>query len=181
MAAEGVDEATSLADQRRAIETAYEQRVAECQGRFAVTACVDRAREDRRRGLVPLRDREQALDALSRQRRAEQRRQQIADKQQALAARSVPPPQPAMATVREPASPGPAVEPQSLEVRTRERGEASNLRSREAEVRVQQRREREAKAQADRDRVAERQMQRSLRGKPVQPLPVSPAVAAPPR
>jgi colicin import membrane protein len=184
------DEASRLAAGRRAIEATYERRLVECQGRFAVTACIDSAREDRRRSLAPLRERELALDLRDRAGRAEQRRQAVAGKQQALAARplnereapspSPPPPQTLVPSVRDTLPAPNSSLPTDLQIRTRDHTETTAPREREAAVRVQKRREREAKAQAERERVAERQMERSLRGKPVQPLPL-PAASAPGR
>jgi hypothetical protein len=170
-----------LAEQRRAVEAAHTQRVADCQRRFAVTACLDEARADRRRALEPLRERELALDARERTQRAEQRRREVERKQRELAARPVlqePVAAPAenasdpRREAREPPPPRGSPSPE-LEVRSREREVAAGDRSREAAERAERRREREAAGQARRDKVVERQMERSLRGKNAEPLPAA--------
>jgi hypothetical protein len=174
-----------LATQRRAIDTAYESRAAECRSRFVVTPCIDAAREQRRAALAPVRDRELQLDAAERERRAEERRRSVAAKQQAAAMRP-PVAEPlavgagaasAARSVREPmlsrAVPAPGVE-----VHSRDGSARSEVRVQEAAQRAERRREREAAGQGRRDRVAERQMERSLRGKSSEPLPPPPTPAS---
>lgn len=175
------DPRARLAEQRRAIEAAHEQRVAECQRRFVVTACVDAAREQRRRELAPLREREMQLDAAERERRAAERREAVELKQREAASRIERIDAAEAASAARPArvaSPPRAASAPVLEVRPRDATSVPDERAREAAERAERRREREAAGQARRDRVAEREMERSLRGRSSEPLPPPPPPAS---
>jgi colicin import membrane protein len=89
------DQRASVAAERRAAAERLSQQERECQSRFVVTACVDEARAQHRQTLAALRDREWQLDQAERQERANQKRQELQRKQEAVAAR--PPAQQAQA------------------------------------------------------------------------------------
>jgi hypothetical protein len=77
-----------IADGRAIAHARYEQDRRECWQRFAVNACLDRAREHRRAVLDALRHDELALNAQERNRRTAARLDQIAHKQASNAERS---------------------------------------------------------------------------------------------
>jgi hypothetical protein len=74
-----------IADGRAIAHARYEQDRRDCWQRFAVNACLDRAREHRRAVLDALRHDELALNAQERQRRTAARLDEIARKQAASA------------------------------------------------------------------------------------------------
>lgn len=74
-------ERQGIEDERERIEAAYAAELARCNERFAVTACVDHARQRRRAALAGPRARELALDDAERRSRAAARRQAVKDKQ----------------------------------------------------------------------------------------------------
>jgi hypothetical protein len=61
-----------------------------CVDRFAVTACIDEVRARQRAALEPLRAQELRIDEVERQRRADERRAAVAQKQAELARRPLP-------------------------------------------------------------------------------------------
>ncbi len=67
--------------ERATVEAMYARQERECQGRFAVTACIEDARRTRRNDLAELRRQTNALDEAQRKERAERRRQTIRDHQ----------------------------------------------------------------------------------------------------
>jgi hypothetical protein len=73
-----------------------------CADRFAVTACLDEVRSRQRAALEPLREQELRIDEAERQRRADERRAAVAQKQAELARRPLPPVAPEW-RLREPA------------------------------------------------------------------------------
>ena len=97
------DAREQIAAERRAIDARAAERVAECQHRFAVTGCVERARAEQRAALAPLRERELALDAQARRARADARRSAIAARR-AAAASAAAASAPAPLAPREPAA-----------------------------------------------------------------------------
>jgi hypothetical protein len=62
---------------RAEAEARFEQRESACRARFAVNACLEEARRERRASLMHLRQLEVVLDEAERRRRAAQRRQDI--------------------------------------------------------------------------------------------------------
>jgi colicin import membrane protein len=86
------DERAELAAQRAVLAERLGQQERECQARFVVTACVDEARAKHRSDLQVLRDREWRLDQAQRLELANQKRQELQRKQEALAARPQPAP-----------------------------------------------------------------------------------------
>lgn len=182
------DEASSLRTQRQALERDFDLRESACSERFAVNACVDAVRRQRREALAPLRERELQLDAQERQQRADERRASIASKQAAQAARAVPrsPHQGAAADrmTPDPAGAAAATAPPGA------RGEApaalqrrpsdADARAAQAAERVRAAQQRQRAAQATQLRVESRQREREASGRKADPLPVpasSPAAA----
>lgn len=73
-----------LARERAEAEAGYEARESACRERFIVTACIDRARAERRERLDVLRRQEEVLDGQERRRRAAARLASIREKTEAL-------------------------------------------------------------------------------------------------
>ena len=69
-----------IATERTAVETAFSARERECQTRFIVTSCVEKARLDRRDALAQLRRQDAVLDEAQRRQRAAQRVEAIRTK-----------------------------------------------------------------------------------------------------
>ncbi|TMG97487.1 MAG: hypothetical protein E6H79_21125 [Betaproteobacteria bacterium] len=79
-AAHGADERARIAAERAQAQKLYDTRYRECQSQFAVTACVDKARAERRATLEQLSQQQAVLDDAERKQRAAQRAQQIHEK-----------------------------------------------------------------------------------------------------
>ena len=62
-----------IARERAAVEAQFTERQAACQSRFAVTDCVDAARQERREARAPLRRQAIALDDAQRKQRTAER------------------------------------------------------------------------------------------------------------
>ena len=62
-----------IARERAAVEAKFVEHQAECQGRFAVTGCVDEAKRERRQAEAPLRRQAIALDDAQRKQKAAER------------------------------------------------------------------------------------------------------------
>jgi len=62
-----------IARERAAVQSRYAQQEQACRGQFAVTACVDRARAERREAMDHLTEQERVLDEAQRKRRAAER------------------------------------------------------------------------------------------------------------
>ncbi|HRD98439.1 MAG TPA: hypothetical protein PLA97_18815, partial [Rubrivivax sp.] len=71
------DERHQIAAARQRIAQDFAAQELACRHRFAVTDCVEDARARRRQALAPWREKEVALDAADRQRRADERRAAI--------------------------------------------------------------------------------------------------------
>jgi hypothetical protein len=78
--AHGADERARIAAERAQAQKTYDARYRECQSQFAVTACVDKARAERRATLEQLSQQQAVLDDAERKQRAAQRAQQIHEK-----------------------------------------------------------------------------------------------------
>ena len=76
--------------ERRAIEARWQEAQAACRQRFAVTACVDDAKNERRKALAVQRDAQLRLDDIERKQRANDRRDTLAQKQAEAASRVAP-------------------------------------------------------------------------------------------
>jgi colicin import membrane protein len=81
------DERRRLAVERKALEQRFSDAERACAKRFAVNACLERVQAERRAALAPFREAELRLDEAGRQSRADERRDAVARKQQALAQR----------------------------------------------------------------------------------------------
>ena len=79
-AAHGADERARISAERAQAQKAYDARYRECQSQFAVTACVDKARAERRATLEQLAQQQAVLDDAERKQRAAQRAQLIHEK-----------------------------------------------------------------------------------------------------
>lgn len=105
-------ERAALAKQRHAVQQRSMAEERECASRFAVNNCIDEVRSRRRAELEPIDARDAELDAAQRQRRANERREQITTKQaekarrDAQAASGVAQPQP-LEGLRKPPQPKP--------------------------------------------------------------------------
>lgn len=76
--------------ERRAIEARWLEAQAACRQRFAETACVDEAKNERRKSLAVQRDAQLRLDDIERKQRANDRRASLAQKQAEAASRVAP-------------------------------------------------------------------------------------------
>jgi hypothetical protein len=160
-----------MARDRAAAQSRYEQAVRACEAGFVVSGCIEKAKSERRATLDRLAREQATLDDAVRKRRAEERRQRIASKQHAAAARtaaSAPevqtrPPRPAASAASVPRS------ARKAEPRSSEAAAAAEAEAAERSVQAQQRRER---AQAHADTVRQRNAERALQKPPAAPLPV---------
>lgn len=75
------EQRADVAQQRTAVNGAYDAQERVCWRRFAVNDCLHAARTERRRQLDALRTRDLHLNDLERERRADQRLRAIADKE----------------------------------------------------------------------------------------------------
>ena len=162
-------ERQQIEDARQRIAQDFSAQERACRQRFAVTDCVEDVRARRRQALAPWREKELALDAADRQRRANERRAAIQAKTQAAteAPASAPPVVP---RARKPGPTPTTVLPQPPPA-------ADPAQAAAAAARVQDAAKRKAGAEAAQARVARRQAERSREGKVVTPLP-GPAVGA---
>jgi colicin import membrane protein len=166
-----------LGAERTAAQARYDAAVRECEGAFAITGCVERARAERRVAFDRITKEEAMLDDAQRRRRAEERRQRIAQKQQAAAARAAASaPNMRLRAPRQVAPPASAPRPSHrAEPRSpaAEAAEAAAAKQRAAQA--QRRRERAA---AHEEAVRLRNEKERAEGKPpAAPLPVPPASA----
>ncbi|HSB25103.1 MAG TPA: hypothetical protein VLE94_18535 [Burkholderiaceae bacterium] len=162
---------------RAAAEARYERTVRECERGFVVTSCVDKAKAERRATLDRISREQVALDDAQRKRRAEERRQRIAEKQAQQALRgSASAPGAEVLAPRAPSAPASSATPgRRFEQRTAEEEAAAQAEAARRAAQAQERRERaQAHAEAVRQRNAERAAQRP----PAAPLPVPGASAA---
>ncbi|HVO07007.1 MAG TPA: hypothetical protein VMT83_09505 [Burkholderiaceae bacterium] len=163
--------------QRSAAEARYERAVRECERGFVVTSCVDKAKAERRATLDRISREQMAIDDAQRKRRADERRQRIAEKQaqQALRGGASAP----EAEVRAPrATPAPASSPKPgrrIEQRPAEEEAAAQA---EAARRAAQSQERRERAQAHAEAVRQRNAERAAQRPPAAPLPAPGASAA---
>ena len=168
--AEPADERARLVAERQAVTQRLDLEAQVCRLKFATTGCLADVRARRREALAPLRERELSLADQERQQRAQERRRILAAKQQAVAERPAESPAPVLKLRQAPlpadsasAAPTPRVD---------DRG----AREAEAALRAQASALRQADIEAGQKRVADRVAARASEGKPVQPLPLLPAV-----
>jgi hypothetical protein len=160
-----------IAAQRAAVQSRYDDAVRACAAEFAVTACVDRARAERRAALEVLSREQAALDASVREHRAAERSRRVEDKQRSAAQRAAaqasapaqetpaprPPPAPAASAAR-------AARPADAQARAAEAAAAAAQRRAEAERRRE-------KAEAHAEEVRRRNAERAAKKPPAAPLP----------
>jgi len=190
-------ERQSIADQRAQAEAAFTAGERECQSRFAVTACVDALRQQKRDMLARLRAREIELDDARRRADAEAARQRREEKQSAAKAphgpsrnRVWPGDVAASASSRH----TPPAEPGHTTNRAAEHGDArrakphrddsaqrSAERADEAAAAAQRAAARQRQAERSerhREQVEQRNAQRAAQGKRAAPLPEPSAASA---
>lgn len=92
-----------LVAERAALQQRFAAEERACADRFAVTACIDEVRSRQRAALAPLREQELRIDEVERQRRADERRAAVEQKQADVARRPLPPLAPEL-RLREPAA-----------------------------------------------------------------------------
>ena len=83
---------SALAGERESEQSRYAAAARACEAQFAVTACLDKAKRERRRALDRLDSEQAKLDQAVRQRRAAERRARIDEKQRVAAQRTIVPP-----------------------------------------------------------------------------------------
>jgi len=166
-----------LSAQRAAAHARYDHAVRECERSFAVTGCVNQAKTERRAALDRLSREQAALDDALRKRRAEERRQRIAEKQRAAAERaaaSAPQVQvrPPRAAASAPSAPRPS---RRVEPRSPQEAAAAEADAAQRAAASQQRRDR---ARAHEQAVIQRNAERATQRAPAAPLPVPSAPAS---
>ena len=159
--------------QRAAIEQQFAREQAECQQRFAVSACLEDLQQRRRDALSPIVAREHELAAQERRERAAAQAQRVKEREEAAAQDEVP--------RRERLVPATPAAPASHPVRARS-PEAAAQAQRQAEQKAaeaaarrrEQAREREMRQQ---ERIAEHEARQKRRTKPpAAPLPLPAAL-----
>jgi hypothetical protein len=153
-----------IAAERRAAEQHYQGQASACASRFAVAACIEQAKAERRSTLDVLRRQEILLDDAQRKARAAERLRSIANKR--VQAESRPP------------APGPAVQAPRASAPPVARAASAHgpvddepARRAEAARRVSQAKARQQAASKERETIARRQSERKAQGKKVDPLP----------
>jgi hypothetical protein len=170
--AAAVDEHALIAEQRQAVieRAAAEER--DCQRRFVVTACVERAHARRREALAPLRERDLRLDEAEREQRARAssaatRRPQSGDGRRVVAASA-----PASGARAARLAPVPAAHA----AQASQAPDAVEARAAAERVRAAERRRQHARA--TQDRVARRLAERAAHGRSNEALPKPTAASA---
>ena len=171
--AEPADERARLAAERMAVTQRLDQEEQACRLKFATTGCLADVRARRREALAPLRERELSLADQDRQHRAQERRRTLAVKQQAAADRPPELPEPVLKLRR---TPPPALSASAATAATAPTVDDRAARVAEAALRAQANARTQADIDAGQKRVADRVAARASEGKPVQPLPLLPAV-----
>lgn len=183
-----------IARERAAVEAQFTERQAACQRRFAVTDCVDAARQERREARAPLRRQASALDDAQRKQRAAERQGSVRAKVSGAESREIqlgareatgPVRRAPIVEAEAPATPStvrhikpkPAAKPMA----TRSPRAAPSLPDRrteedEAQARLDARRH---AAAAHKQAVQQRNAKRELSGKSAAPLPVPAGASAP--
>jgi hypothetical protein len=170
-AAEPEDERARLREERAAIEARFRAEEAGCAGRFAVTACMDRARAGRREALAPVDRALAALEDAERRKRASERLQRIEAKQREAAERRPPPAKVVPSPRRPPAAASAAALPDDAAPGAGPANRQPALRPspRPGAADAYDRRQREAAAH--REAVERRNEERAARRPPAAPLP----------
>jgi len=164
--------------ERAATQARYERAVAECERGFVVTSCVNQAKAERRAALDRLSREQMALDDAQRKRRAEERRDRIAQKK-AEAAQAASGAASSPRTERIPRESAAAASGAKAERRATPRSaEAAAAAASEAAERASDAQQRREKAQAHEEAVRTRNAERAAQRPPAAPLPVPGAPAA---
>ena len=174
-AADSAAERLRIAEERARIEAQARDAQAACAGQFAVTACADRVRAERRERMLRLDHDRAVLDGEERKRRAAERQARLERRQAEAAA-----PPAAQAKARQPKlAPGgtaaPAV-PASLPAPA-QHARAASAAAAQAAQRAAASARRASEAAAHRVAVEQRLRERSAQRAPAKPLPI-PASAA---
>jgi hypothetical protein len=184
-----------IARERAAAQARFVLKDRECQARFAVTACVDEAKRERRSTLTELRSRSATLDEADRKQRAERRRQAIqenlardeAEQRALLREQARGPREPRIVPIarprpaaREGGKAARAVTPRASEPRQPAASSAAADAARRAQEDLNRARfnARRSAAQEHREEVEQRNAQRAAQNKAAVPLPV-PGASAP--
>lgn len=162
--------------QREAVEARHRQALQACSNEFAQTACIERARRERRRDIDALERELATLNLAERQRRAAERTQRVSEKQQAAEGRAAQPSAPAAAGLQ--AAHRAASAPSAPHRRTPQaQADAASAATKAASARQQARDRRLAEQKAHAETVKQRNAERALRKPPSPPLPAAPASA----
>ncbi|MDQ2778697.1 MAG: hypothetical protein M3Y32_03960 [Pseudomonadota bacterium] len=202
-----IDSHDAIKQEKRVLEQALQNQVAECQTRFVVSDCVEQARRQHRIAIKPLQDREMRLDDAERQRRADARRQSLDEKARLAAEQPAPAPPTDLHLRQSPnlssstrgtpaaskAASMPAVDPAALEAArgaaekraALDAAAAARARATEraraaaaAQARVEAAQLRAAEQLETQARVARKQAERAARGKSSAPLPIPSGAAS---
>jgi colicin import membrane protein len=173
-----------LVAERAALQQRFAAEERACADRFAVTACIDEVRSRQRAALAPLREQELRIDEVERQRRADERRAAVAQKQAELARRPVPPVAPEL-RLREPAAAasGPQAAPAGAEPPRKAAGPSRDAAA-EAAQRARSLQEARERAEAAEARIRERRARQkealAAKGRQPDSLPRPGAMASAP-
>lgn len=186
-------DAANIQSERHAVEQRFEAARLDCAGRFALTACLDRARAARRHDLDALAKREAVLDDAQRRARAAERLRAIDDKVRAAAqARSGSAAAPAAAGVPAAASSAVVATPEAARASApptstaplrRAAPRAATSASVPSVAEIERRRadyqRRQQAAQAHRRAALQRDAERTARKPPAASLPLPAAASVP--
>jgi hypothetical protein len=166
-----------LSAQRAAAQARYDAAVRDCERSFAVTGCVNQAKAERRATLDRLSREQASLDDVLRKRRAEERRERVAEKQRIAAERAAASaPQVQVRPPRAAASAASAPRPsRRFEPRSPQEAAANEAEAAQRAAASQQRRER---ARAHQEAVNQRNAERATQRAPAAPLPAPSAPAS---
>lgn len=160
-----------IARERDAVQARHAAAVKACDGAFALTACLDNAKRERRRELDRLAGEQAVLDHDARQRRAAERRGRIEQKRQQAAAQDA---NPASASpVRVPrAAAAASAPPADAQVRgPRDASARAATKAQAASARQAESARRRAEAARHAEAVQRRNAERAARHPPAAPLP----------
>jgi hypothetical protein len=157
-------ERARIAAERRAVEARFDAARRDCQARFVVNECLDRARQARRAALEPLQRQTHLLDDARRRERAVERLRGIQERESAAAAKpALAPPLPASGAA---AAARPALQ------RAVRPAPSASVAALAAQQRQAQHQQRLQQAKAHQDAVQARNARRDAQRKPAAPLPV---------
>ncbi len=169
-----------IAAERREADRRFDAARLQCEQRFAVTACLEDARSERRRVLDRLASEEAALDEVQRRARAAERLRAIQSKTD-KAPRGVAPaasaPEPRV-RARKPQRAASAALPSPVSPDAAEPSRAPGASPQAAERHRQAQQAREREAQVHREAVTRRNAERDARKPPAAPLPLPSAPAS---